>query len=146
MFLPFQQSLHRFKTNGLKYRFPPIHPVMSHQGLGYTSSPYSTLPFRISIEILDNRIYIARIVRQLGHRLRPVEQSVEFLILWALSYHYGSRCCSFIVPVASLNLITPDIRLIDQPGVNNKVSAPLGNVRKKRPVLLRVDGQSPSYA
>ena len=44
---------------------------------------------------------------KLGHSFRPVEQSLKFLIVWAPSYHNGSERCSFKVPAANLNLITP---------------------------------------
>src|SRR5262249_1412170 len=118
------------------YRFPPIHPIMSHQSLYYGASPYSFLAFRVSIELLNNRSYIARIVGKLSHCFRPVEQSLKFLVLWALSYHDGSGCCSLEIPITSLNLIAPYFRFIDFAGIDDKVSTPLGNIRQKRPVFL----------
>jgi hypothetical protein len=55
---PFYHPLHRLKTYGVKYDFPPIDPIMSHQSLHQAGSPYSVLPLRICVEILDNQIYI----------------------------------------------------------------------------------------
>src|SRR5450432_2387060 len=56
---PLQHPLHRFETDGVEDRFPPICPVMPHQGLRHAGPPNPVLAFRIRIEILDDRVDIA---------------------------------------------------------------------------------------
>src|SRR6185312_3945683 len=144
--LPFQRALHRLQTHMSEYRFPPIYPIMSHQSLDHTGSPPCVLSLWISIETLDNSVYVARTKRQGRHWFRPVEQLFKLFILWELPYHDCSRRGSFKIPVADLDLIAPFLWLIDQPGIDEEISASLGLVRKKRPVLACVDSLIPGKA
>src|SRR4051794_11519770 len=112
---------------------------MPHQSLCHPGPTYLVPTFRISIEILDDPIYVARIVRQRDHGVRPVEQLPKYLVLRALTYHDGSGCRSFKIPVTKLDLISSMVRFVNPPGIDDEILTPFGDVREKRPVLFRVD-------
>src|SRR5208283_3410470 len=71
----------------------------------------------------------------MNQRIRPIEKSLKLRVVWTLSQHDGARCGSLKIPVTNFNLITPYIRSINQPWINDEIPTSFRDIRKEGSVF-----------